>query len=197
VTAAVETLAAHCPRFIGVGASAGGVEAVGQLLRELPAAFRAPIAVVVHVPADRDSALPAMFARRCALRVEEAEDKVIAVPGTVYFAPPDYHVLVERDGRLALSNEAPVHYSRPSIDVLFESVAHAFGARALGILLSGANADGAEGLARIRSLGGITWVQAPASARVPTMPEAALALAAHPVLDPAQMGRALAAWAAA
>ena len=114
--------------------------------------------------------------------------------GVIYIAPPDYHLLVEADGSLALSADEPVHFSRPSIHVLFQSAAHAFGKRALGILLSGASADGADGLAPIRARGGVTWVQRPESAAVPVMPEAALARAAHRSTDVGDMGRVLGEW---
>jgi two-component system chemotaxis response regulator CheB len=194
---AVRALRAHDPAVIGIGASAGAVEALHQLLPRLPAGFVVPIAIVVHVPADRSNALPALFQAGCPLRVCEAADKAMAEPGCIYFAPPDYHLLIERDGTLALSVDEPQHFSRPSIDVLFESVAHAFGRRALGILLSGASADGAEGLATMRRHGGLTWVQTPASARVATMPEAALALASHAIMHPMAMGQALADWGCA
>ena len=181
------------PTLIVVGASAGAVEALGQLLPQLPAGLGVPVLVVVHVPPDRRSALPELFAASCALDTLEAEDK--AMPDArVYFAPPDYHLLVERDGSLALSVDDPVHHSRPSIDVLFESAADAVGAQALGILLSGASHDGAEGMRRIHVSGGHTWVQSPETAQVGVMPRAALALADHVTLDPRSMGHALAAW---
>ena len=112
----------------------------------------------------------------------------------MYFAPPDYHLLIEHDGTLALSVDEAVHYSRPSIDVLFESAAESRGDRVLGILLSGASRDGALGLASIREAGGHTWVQSPETAQVAVMPRAALELAPHVTLDPASMGRILADW---
>jgi two-component system chemotaxis response regulator CheB len=182
------------PTLIAIGASAGAVDALGQLLPELPGTLGAPVLVVVHVPPDRRSALAELFSTSCALRTLEAEDKTMPGPASVYFAPPDYHLLVERDGTLALSVDEPVHHSRPSIDVLFESVAEAVGPGALGILLSGASRDGAEGLRRIRAAGGRTWVQAPETAQVAVMPRAALDLAPHCTLDPRSMGLALAAW---
>lgn len=193
----LDSLRAHDPRIVAVGASAGAVEALLDLLPVLPPSLPAPVLVVVHVPRDRSSALPALFASRCAVRVTEAEDKIDADAGTVYFAPPGYHLLVERDGGLALSSDEPVNLSRPSIDVLLESAAYAFGPRVLGIVLSGANADGARGLASIRERGGLAWVQDPATAHVARMPEAAI-VAARPdaVLAPAAMGLALAAWGA-
>lgn len=196
IEALVEPLRRRPPRVVAIGASAGAVEALGALLPRLPATLPLFGAIVVHVPADRRSALPELFAQRCAIATREAEDKLVPVPGTVYFAPPDYHLLVERDGTLALSVDDPVHHSRPSIDVLFDAVALAFGAEALGILLSGASQDGAAGLAHIRAVGGHTWVQTPESAQMALMPRAALALAPHLTADPATMGAALAAWGA-
>jgi two-component system chemotaxis response regulator CheB len=193
---AVRTLLAHDPVVIGIGASAGALDALNELLPRLPAGFIAPIVVVVHVPAG-GSSLPQLFDATCGLRVCEALDKDVMEPGCVYFAPPDYHLLIERDRTLALSVDQPEHFSRPSIDVLFESAAHAFGHRVLGILWSGASADGALGLATIRRRGGLTWVQTPASSRVAAMPEAALALAPHATMDPMTMGRALAEWGGA
>jgi two-component system chemotaxis response regulator CheB len=190
----VRLLHEYEPAVIGIGASAGAIDALGRLLPVLPPTLRAPLVVVVHVPPDWQSGLPALLSANCSLPIAEAEDKVAAQPGHVYFAPPNYHLLIERDGCLALSADEPVNFSRPSIDVLLESVALGFGRRALGILLSGANADGAAGMAAIKAHGGLTWVQEPATARVATMPEAALRLADHQVLDPAAMGRALADW---
>jgi two-component system chemotaxis response regulator CheB len=192
---AVARLRRARPAVIAVGASAGALDALRDLLPPLPPDFPAPIVVVVHVPPARESGLPAVLARECRLEVVEAEDKMALAAGKVAFAPPDYHLLIEAHGGLALSADPPVQYSRPSIDVLFESAASAFGPRALGILLSGANADGAQGLAAIARAGGLTWVQAPETAQVSTMPEAALASWAHETMDPGSMGAVLAAWA--
>jgi two-component system, chemotaxis family, protein-glutamate methylesterase/glutaminase len=182
------------PAIVAIGASAGAVDALGQILPQLLPTFPVPVLIVVHVPADRRSALPALFGRTCAVATTEAEDKMRPEPSTVYFAPPDYHLLVEADGSLALSVDDAVHHSRPSIDVLFESVATVYGPRALGILLSGASRDGADGLARIRDAGGQTWVQEPDTAQMAVMPRAALALAPHVIADPRSIGLALAAW---
>lgn len=190
----VEELRGHSPAIVAIGASAGGLEALTALLPPLPASLRVPVVVVVHVAPDRTSALTTLFADQCQLDVQEAEDKQPLGTGAVYFAPPGYHLLIERHGAAALSIDPPEHFSRPSIDVLFESVADAFGARALGILLSGGNEDGATGLATIRRRGGVTWVQTPGSAMVPVMPQAALALAPHRALTPAAMAEAIAAW---
>ncbi|WP_375760507.1 chemotaxis protein CheB [Corallococcus exercitus] len=163
---------------IVLGTSAGGVDALSQLLPTLPGDFRPALLVVVHLPRDRPSLLVDVFAPRCALPVYEAADKQPIQPGSLYFAPPDYHLLVDRDAHgptLALSQDAPVHFSRPSIDVLFESAAGVYGERLGGVLLTGANTDGALGLQAVRRGGGVTLVQEPDTARVATMPAAALA----------------------
>jgi two-component system chemotaxis response regulator CheB len=152
-----------------IGASAGGVEALSELLPALPASFRPSVFIVLHLPRERPSLLVDIFESRCARPVREAEDKEPAEPGTVYFAPPDYHLLIEKSRQIALSADEPVHFSRPSIDVLFESAADVYGQRLLGIILTGANEDGATGLHTIRRAGGITVVQQPDHAKVPAM----------------------------
>ncbi|MBK5207740.1 MAG: chemotaxis protein CheB [Polaromonas sp.] len=157
-----------------IGASAGGVKALLTLLTDLPETFRPPIVAVLHLPEDRDSLLVEIFQHRLPIAVREAADKESIAPATLYFAAPGYHLLVEMDRTFSLSCEAPVHYSRPSIDVLFASAADAYGASLAGILLTGANFDGAAGLAKIRQQGGLTVVQDPAEAEVATMPEAAI-----------------------
>lgn len=168
-----------------VGGSSGGIDALIHILPALPASLRVPVLVVVHLPRDRPSLLADIFRARCRLPLREAQDQEPLAAGTVYFAPPDYHLLVDQGPRLALSVDALEHFSRPSIDVLFESAADQFGERLLGILLSGANEDGARGMQAIAASGGLAVVQDPASAAVPTMPRAALArTAAHHVLPP-------------
>jgi two-component system chemotaxis response regulator CheB len=162
------------PAAVVVGASAGAVEALLRVLPALPAGFGAPVLVVVHLPASAPSLLAEIFAPRCALRVREAEDKLRPEPGAVYFAPPDYHLLVERDGHLSLSVDAVVNFSRPAIDVLFESAAEAHGPALVGVVLTGANADGARGLLAVRRAGGRALVQDPAGAHATAMPDAAL-----------------------
>jgi two-component system chemotaxis response regulator CheB len=157
-----------------IGASAGGVEAVGTLLSALPRDFQPAVIVVIHIPASSESLLVAVLAPQCAVRVREAADKDPIGGGTVYLAPPAYHLLVEPDRSFALSVDAPVNYSRPSIDVLFESAAYAYRERLLGIVLTGANSDGADGLARIRSFGGRAWVQEPGTAVASLMPSSAI-----------------------
>lgn len=160
--------------MIVIGASAGGIEAVGTLLRAMPADFGAAVAVVIHLPPSRPSLLPELFTRHCVLPVEEAQDKEPLVPGRVYIAPPDYHLMVEPGGLLSLSCDAPLHFSRPSVDMLFESAALAYKDRLLAILLTGASADGAEGLATVRQQGGRAWVQDPQEAQASIMPLAGI-----------------------
>ncbi len=126
-----------------MGASAGAVSALSQLLPALPKGYRLPILIVVHVPANPNTNLAGLFQPKCHVTVKEAEDKEPIVPGTVYFAPPDYHLLIERGRYVSLSVEEPVNFSRPSIDVLFESAADVYGRRLLGIILTGANHDAA------------------------------------------------------
>ena len=156
-----------------IGASAGAIQALSEILPALPADFALPVLAVVHVPPDRKNALSALFARRCLLPVREAEDKEPLAPGTITFAPPNYHMLVETDRTIALSTDEPVHFSRPSIDVLFESAADAFGPNLLAVVLTGANEDGARGLLAVARAGGTSLVQDPASAPSPEMPRAA------------------------
>jgi two-component system chemotaxis response regulator CheB len=182
----------QAPRIVVLGASAGAVEALGQILPALPADFPWPVLSVVHLPSRTPSLLVSLYAPRCAMRVCEAEDKMPLLPGTVYFAPPDYHLLIEGEDALALSIDAPVQFSRPSIDVLFHCTAQTFGSRSIGILLSGANDDGALGLAAIAAAGGLVLVQEPSSASVRTMPEAALRLVpGAPALTPVEIAAAL------
>lgn len=161
-------------RAIVIGASAGALDALSAILPTLPAGFALPVMIVVHVPPDRDSVLAELFQAKCRVTVKEAEDKEPIVGGTVYFAPPGYHLLIEADKTLALSSDDPVLFSRPSIDVLFESAADAYGSEVLGIILTGANQDGAEGLRAIAQSGGAALVQAPCEALASFMPEAAI-----------------------
>jgi two-component system chemotaxis response regulator CheB len=132
---------AHRVDAIVIGASAGGVEVLSVLLPALPATLRAPVFVVLHQPPDRRSVLTEIFRRKCALPVHEAEDKEPVEPGTVYFAPPNYHLLIERGPSLALSIDGLVQFSRPSIDVLFQSAAEVYGRGLLGVVLTGWNED--------------------------------------------------------
>lgn len=161
---------------IVVGASAGGVEALLSIFAGLAPGLSLPIIAVLHLPDERRSQLAEVFDRRLHIPVVEARDKEMIQPGTLYFAGPGYHLSVEHDRSLSLSQEDRVHHSRPAIDFLFESAADAYGPNLLAILLTGANQDGGRGLAQVKQLGGITVVQDPSEARVDVMPKAALAL---------------------
>lgn len=158
-----------------IGASAGALEALSTLLPALPKQYRLPIIVVVHLPEGKESLLATLLQAKCALRVKEADDKETIEGGTVYIAPPNYHLLIESGRYFSLSVDEPVAYSRPSIDVLFESAADAYGNELIGIILTGANDDGAQGLKAITDEGGTALVQTPESAYASHMPQAALA----------------------
>lgn len=161
-------------KAVVIGASAGAVQALLNILPKLPIDYPFPILIVVHVPPDRSNALVALYQTRCAIAVKEAEDKEYAIGGTVYFAPSDYHLLMEKDGHLALSSDEPVNHSRPAIDVLLESAADSCGAGLTAIMLSGANTDGAAGSSAVAAAGGMVIVQNPATAQASTMPMSAL-----------------------
>lgn len=175
-----------------IGASAGGIAALGQILPLLPSSYPIPLVIVLHIPSDSQSLLPGIFASKVHLNVKEADEKESIRPGTIYFAPPGYHLLLERNGTLSLSLEPPVHFSRPSIDVLFETAADAYGKNLVGVLLTGANEDGAGGIQKIESMGGIVLIQDPARAQMPTMPASAIrgGLREH-VLSLAELGEFL------
>jgi two-component system, chemotaxis family, protein-glutamate methylesterase/glutaminase len=157
-----------------IGASAGALDALSSILPALSCDFPLPILVVVHVPPDKRSVMAELFRAKCHLRVEEAEDKQPIEPGTIYFAPPDYHLLIEVNKTVALSSDEPVLFSRPSIDVLFETAADAYGPALVAIILTGANHDGARGMQAVSAAGGLAIVQDPVTAFASTMPEAAI-----------------------
>lgn len=157
-----------------IGVSAGGLAALEAILSVLDPSFTLPVFIVQHISPESESYLSTHFSSRCALPVKEAEDKEDIQKGIVYFAPPNYHLLVERGRTLALSSDERVNFSRPSVDVLFESAADTYAEGLVGIILTGANNDGAAGLAKIKSMGGLTIVQSPHSAQVDVMPRAAL-----------------------
>jgi two-component system, chemotaxis family, protein-glutamate methylesterase/glutaminase len=159
---------------IVIGSSAGGLDALGVFLPLLHSGLPVPILIVQHISASSDSFMVTYFDRICGLRVKEGEEKEQLAGGTVYFAPPDYHLLVEADKTISLSNEEKVNYSRPSIDVLFETASWAYGKHLIGIILTGANWDGAAGCELIKNNGGLTIVQDPKTASVPRMPEAVI-----------------------
>ncbi|WPB55138.1 chemotaxis protein CheB [Xylophilus sp. GOD-11R] len=166
--------AARAIEAVAVGASAGGVAALLRLFSALHAGFRLPIFTVLHMPDDHDSGLADLFAMRLPIAVREAADKMPIEPATLYFAPPGYHLQVEADHVFSLSCDSPVFFSRPSIDILFDSAAYAYGNRLAALLLTGASEDGAAGLATVGRLGGFTAVQDPADAQIATMPQAAI-----------------------
>ncbi len=160
--------------LVAIGASAGGVNALLSILRELPADFAPAVLVVLHVSAERPSPVARLLGEHCPLPVAEAFDKQPIEPGTITLAPPDYHMLVERERRIALSLDEPVMFSRPAIDPTFESAAIAYRERLLAVLLTGASRDGTAGAAAVRAHGGALWIEDPASAHAATMPESAL-----------------------
>ena len=168
-------MSALAPEAIVIGASAGALDVLSNLLPALPSDYRLPILIVVHMPPDKTSMFAELMRARCGIRVREAEDKEPIEPGVAYFAPPDYHLLVEQDKRLSLSGDEPVLFSRPSIDVLFESAADAYGGGLIGVVLTGANSDGADGLRAVVEAGGVAIVQKPGGAYAAAMPQAAIA----------------------
>jgi two-component system, chemotaxis family, protein-glutamate methylesterase/glutaminase len=165
---------AYQSEIVVVGTSWGGLRALKDLVGALPATYRIPIVIVQHRHRDSENVLAGLLQECTPLTVCEVEDKQPILAGHVFVAPPDYHLLVGR-GSLELSTEAPVRYSRPSIDVTFASASDAYGEQAVGVVLTGANADGAQGLARIVARRGLAFVQDPATAVSPTMPAAAVA----------------------
>jgi two-component system, chemotaxis family, protein-glutamate methylesterase/glutaminase len=157
-----------------IGTSAGGLLALTTLLEPFSALYPVPILIVQHRSKDERTLLEEVLSVKCKIAIKQADEKEKPEKGVVYFAPPDYHLLVERDHTLSLSQDAKVHYSRPSIDILFETAAYAYKSRLLAIILTGANADGAAGIKIIKKLGGTTIAQNPATAQFPVMPQAAI-----------------------
>lgn len=159
---------------IVIGVSAGGMQALATVIPALPETFSLPIVVVQHVSEDSDGYLSIYLNNLSALRVEEAADKKEIMPGTVYIAPAGYHLMIEENRTFSLSVDAPIHYARPSIDVLFEAAADVYRSRLIGVILTGANADGSQGLRRIKDYGGLMIVQDPATAEASCMPQMAI-----------------------
>lgn len=178
-----EECAVNADGIVVIGASLGGTKAFTSLLAALPGDFPIPLAIVLHRGVDSDASLQRLFQSESVLPVWEAEDKMRAAGGHIYLAPADYHLLVGKTG-FSLSTEAPVAFARPSIDVLFDSASATHGSKTLGILLTGASADGAWGAVKIRERGGFVVVQDPATAECPIMPQAAIAAAAASVILP-------------
>lgn len=161
-------------KVVVIGGSAGSLKALILLLSNLPAGFLIPLIAVVHLHPSGESGLIQYFKNKTSLLVKEALDKDKMLPGTFYLAPSGYHLLIEPDGTFCLSIDEKVNYARPSIDVLFESAAFAFGDKVIAILLTGSNLDGAEGICKIKHSGGLTIAQDPVSAEYPVMPRHAI-----------------------
>lgn len=186
------TEAARKPRLIAIGASAGGVAALSAVLAGLSGEVETPVLIVLHMLGQDMAPMISILSQRSGRAVLEALSGTRLENGVVYLAPGGYHVLAERDGSLSLSVDERVSHARPSIDVLFESVADAYAATAVGVLLTGSNADGARGLARLRKAGSYALVQDPSTAEYPVMPQAALDIAgADAVLPLDQLARKL------
>ena len=176
-----------------VGVSAGGLDALKELLAAIPAGFGLAVIIVQHLHPQQDRFFIEFLSQSCPVPVREAEEKEAVTPGVVYFAPPNYHLLIESDRTFSLSIDEKVNFSRPSIDVLFESAAEAYGPDLVGVILTGASRDGAAGLRKIKASGGMAIVQDPATAQFPAMPSAALAeTEVDHVLTIGQIGRFLA-----
>ena len=163
-------------KAIAIGVSTGGVSALKHVLGTLPADFQTPLLIVTHMTPGSDDGLAVLLNTLCSIRVKEADEREHITPGTVYLAPANYHLLVERGGSLSLSIDSPVSFARPSVDVLFESAAEAYGPALIGVIMTGAGSDGGNGLLKIKEYGGIAIVQDPADAEMSSMPERALQL---------------------
>jgi two-component system chemotaxis response regulator CheB len=175
-----------------IGTSAGGLYVMIRILKLLPRNFTIPIIVVQHRSRDERTLLEEVLQQKSNLRIKQADEKELIQPGTVYFAPPDYHLLIEHDGTFSLSFDPPVNYSRPSIDVLFETAADVYRQRLLGIILTGANKDGAYGIKKIALMGGTTIAQQPENADYPEMPKSAISTGyVQHILDPEAIGKFL------
>jgi two-component system chemotaxis response regulator CheB len=162
--------------MLAMGCSWGGLQALNSIFSALPADLDIPIVIAQHRMAQSADGLTLSLQKRTTLHIADAIDKEPIESGRIYFAPPDYHLLVER-GEFALSTDEPVQFARPSIDVLFESAADSYADKLIAVILTGANEDGAAGLARVKSRGGLTIVQDPSTAVRPEMPRAAIAAA--------------------
>ncbi len=159
---------------IVIGTSAGGLYALKAIFERLPAAYPLPIIIVQHRAKNERTLLEEVLQNTSQLVIKQADEKERIEPGKVYFAPANYHLLIEKDRTFSLSVEELYNYSRPSIDVLFETAAEVYCERLIGIILTGANRDGANGIKRIAGYGGLTIAQDPATAQFPTMPQAAV-----------------------
>jgi len=166
-----------CKQFqaLVIGASAGGIHALSTVFSSLPQDFPLPVLVVQHMHPHSKSQLASILQKKAVINIQEAEEKEIVNPGTVYIAPPNYHLLLELDHSMALSTDERVNYARPAVDVLFESAVDTYQDKLIGLILTGANNDGAMGLKHITQAGGYTIVQDPKTAEASSMPYAACA----------------------
>lgn len=158
-----------------MGVSAGGFQALSTIFQCLKSDFTYPIIVVQHQSPTSDDFLVNYLNEQCRLKVKQADEKESILAGLIYFAPPNYHLMVETDKTFSLSIDPPVHFARPAIDVLFETAADVYGSKLVGVILTGANADGSRGLKKINEFGGLTIVQDPETAEAGHMPKAAIA----------------------
>jgi two-component system chemotaxis response regulator CheB len=157
-----------------IGVSAGGLQAMSRILEELPPDFPIPVIVTQHRSKEEKSLLEEVLQSKCSIRIKQADEKEQITNGTVYFAPADYHLLVEKNHSFSLDSDAPINYSRPSIDVLFTTASKTYENKLIGIILTGASNDGAAGIEAIRKHGGTTIAQNPLTAQFPFMPQAAI-----------------------
>lgn len=161
-------------KAIVIGSSAGGVSALETIISGVTPELKVPVLIVQHSSRNGEHLLPAILKEKTGMPVVEAEDKMEIFPAHFYMAPPDYHLLVEETGCISLSTDVKVNYSRPAIDVLFESAARVYGEGLVGIILTGANYDGSAGIVAVEEYGGLTIAQDPATAEFPFMPQAAI-----------------------
>jgi two-component system, chemotaxis family, protein-glutamate methylesterase/glutaminase len=161
-------------KAIVMGISTGGIGTLKPLLGALPADFPLPLIIVQHLSRETGDKMALLLDGLCAIHVKEADEQEVPVGGTVYLAPANYHLLIEPDGSFGFSTDPPVNFSRPSVDVLFESAAEAFGRGLIGVVLTGAGSDGGDGLKRIKENGGIAVVQDPDDATAGSMPKHAI-----------------------
>lgn len=163
-------------KAVVIGVSTGGVSALKRVLGALPADFPIPVLVTTHISPDSDDGLALLLNTLSLIRVKEADEQETMSAGTVYLAPANYHLLVERGGTLALSVDPPVNFARPSVDVLFDSAADVYGPALIGVIMTGAGSDGSAGLLKIKNRGGVTIIQEPSDAEAASMPMSAMQL---------------------
>jgi two-component system chemotaxis response regulator CheB len=157
-----------------IGVSAGGLRALSVILKELPENYPLPLIIIQHRSKEERTLLEEILQAKCAIRIRQADEKERIEGGKVYFAPPDYHLLIEKDRSFSLTCDEPVNFSRPSIDLLFETASEVYGDRLVGVILTGASRDGAEGIRAVKKGGGLTIAQDPATSLFPDMPRAAI-----------------------